>query len=112
MTQVLSYFPGQHVTVFLETLDGYGVRTNSPTLPVINRIIFPGFTLSAGYPAAMTQLDVGLYYGQFTLPTGATSIGNYLVDVVYTNPANNAINNQTYQIIVSAPFGNFGTTTG
>jgi hypothetical protein len=112
MTEILSYFPGQHVTVFLETVDGYNVRSNSPTPPVVTRVIFPGFTLASGYPLLMTQLDVGLYYSTFTLPTGSTAVGNYLVDVSFTNPANGMVNNKTYQLIVTAPFGNFGTTTG
>lgn len=112
MTQILSYFPGQQVTVFLETkaIDGY--RVDSPTIPMVTRIIFPGFTLAADYPSAMTQLDIGLYYAQFVIPTGAASVGSYLVDVSYTNPSTSVINTETYQIIVNAPFGNFSTTSG
>jgi hypothetical protein len=112
MMQILSYFPGQQATVFLETLDADGIRTDSSTVPLVTRIIFPGFTLAEGYPMEMTQLDTGLYYTQFTLPTGSTAVGSYLVDVSFTNPANDTITQQAYQIVVTAPFGNFGTTTG
>ena len=110
MSNILHYMPGMEVTIFLETkvVDGY--RTNSPTLPVVNRIIFPALTLASGYPSPMTKLDTGLYYAQFTLPTGAVSIGSYLVDIAYTNPTTNVINNQIYQVVVTAPFGNFATS--
>jgi len=112
MTQTLSYFPGQLVTIFLEvkTIDGY--RADSLTVPMVTRIIFPGFTLASGYPSAMTNLDTGLYYAQFTIPTGATAVGSYLVDVAYTNPTTSIINYEIYQVVVTAPFGNFGTTSG
>lgn len=117
--QILSYFPGQKATIFLETVNDNGVRTDSTTTPTVDRVIFPGFTLAAGYPQNMTQLDVGLYYYQFILPVGAVAVGNYLVDVSFTNPTNGGnpsnpyfINNKCYQIIVNAPFGNFSTTIG
>jgi hypothetical protein len=60
----------------------------------------------------MIQLDIGLYYYQFALPTGAVSIGSYLVDVSYTNPSTSYTNYVLYQIAVNAPFGNYGTSTG
>ena len=112
METVLSYFPGQQVTIFLETIDGYGARSDSATLPLVTRIIFPGFTLASGYPQAMIKLDVGLYYAQFILPTGASAVGSYLVDTIFTNPVNGSLNHKMYQIVVTAPFGNFSTTIG
>lgn len=110
--QTLNYFPGQKVTIFLETTDGYGSRADSSTIPLVNRVIFPGFTLASDYPQIMIQLDIGLYYYQFILPTGAISVGSYLIDVVFVNPTNDAITTTGYQILVSAPFGNFSTTIG
>jgi hypothetical protein len=112
MAQILSYFPGQTVVVFLETKDATGVRTDCASLPIVNRILFPGFTLADYLPQDMINLDTGLYYYEFTLPTGSTSIGNYLVDVSYINPVTSAVNTETYQIIVTAPYGNFSITTG
>lgn len=109
--QILSYFPGQKVTIFLETTDGYGVRVDSTTVPTVDRIIFPGLTLATGYPQPMIPLDTGLYYYQFDLPTGAISVGSYLVDVSFTN-YQDILNTRGYQITVSAPFGNFSTTIG
>lgn len=113
MLLTLSYSPGQTATVFLETLDGYGQRADGYPAPVITRLVFPDLTLAAGYPVYMVQLDVGLYYYQFVLPSGASSIGSYLVDISYTNPADGYTNNTAlYQIMVSAAYGNFGLTPG
>jgi len=110
MAQVLNYFPGQLATIFLQTLDGYGNRADSDSLPVITRVIFPNLTLAAGYPVNMARFDVGLYYGQFQLPTGGAAVGNYLVDVFFDNPADGyGPKHEIFQIIVQAPFGNFST---
>lgn len=117
MGQVLSYFPGQVVTVWTQTLDGYtGLRSDPVSYPMVNRIILPGFTLAAGYPQAMNRLDVGLYYAQFQVPTGAASIGSYLIDVSWPsiNPLDGysaGISYALYELIVTAPYGNFGTST-
>jgi hypothetical protein len=110
MINVLQYFPGQLAVVWFETLDGYGGRADSPSLPNITRVIFPSFTLALGYPQAMTRLDVGLYYATFQLPTGGASVGNYLVDSAYISPIDGYVLNAAFQIIVQAPFGNFSTT--
>jgi hypothetical protein len=110
MTEILSYSPGQQVTIFLETKDSNGVRQDGYSLPVINNVLFPGYTLAMGYPQSMTRLDVGLFTFQFTLPTGGSAVGSYLVEVSYISPANGYPNTQLYQIIVSAPFGNYGVT--
>lgn len=112
MDQTLSYFPGQQVTLFLTTTDGYGGFTDGYFIPQINRVVPPNFIAFSGYPQTMTKYDVGIYYFHFTLPTGAVSIGSYLVDAVYDDPATGLIKHKVYQILVSAPFGNFGTTTG
>lgn len=113
MVQSLSYFPGQLVSLYMEVTDGYcHVRTDSPTIPVVTRIIMPSLTLSPGYPVNMTQIDVGLYFFQFNLPVGAVSLGTYFVDMEYTCPSSGELTNYAYQILVTAPFGNYGTTSG
>jgi hypothetical protein len=110
MAQILSFFPGQQVTIFLETKDDAGTRLDIASLPVVSRVIFPSLTLAANYPQDMIQLDTGLYYYQFTLPTGASSVGSYLVDVTYNHPVSQAVNSEIYHIIVLAPFGNFSAS--
>jgi hypothetical protein len=110
MTQILSYFPGQKATVYLEVKNTDGYRVDAPELPIVTRVIFPQLTLAAGYPQNMVKIDTGLYYHQFVLPTGAVSIGSYLIDVSFINPVSMIENFQTYQIIVTAPFGNFSAT--
>ena len=112
MSNILSYFPGQQATIFLETFDGYGARADGYALPVVSRVILPSFALAAGYPLPMTRLSTGLYYATYTIPTGAVGMGSYLMDVAFINPQNSLVNNTAYQLIVKAPFGNFGTTTG
>lgn len=112
MTTILSYLPGQQVTFFQEMVDVDGVRTDGYGVPVVSKIIFPGFTLAAGYPQDMIRIDTGLYYFQFTLPSLAASVGSYLADITYLNPTTGLVNNSTYQIVVTAPFGNFGLTVG
>jgi hypothetical protein len=112
MTETLSYFPGQLVTVFQEMKDINGVRTDGYGAPVVSRIVLPTMTLASGYPQTMTRLDIGLYYFQFTLPTGAASVGSYLVDISFLNPTTGLPNNSTYQVVVTAPFGNFGVSVG
>lgn len=109
--EILSYFPGQKVNIFLETLDGYGTRNDGYATPSVNRIILPNLTVTAGYPQNMTRYDTGLYYHQFILPSGAISVGNYLVDVSFFSPATGFVNTQLYQLIVNAPFGNFSVVT-
>jgi len=39
MDQILSYFPGQKATIFLETKDVNGYRANSATAPFISKIL-------------------------------------------------------------------------
>lgn len=111
MVEILSYAPGQQVIIFQEVLNANGVRTNDGYTPVVTRVILPGFTLAMGYPQNMNYLDVGLYYFQFTLPTGAVSVGSYLVDVAYMNPTTSLIVTNAFQIIVGAPYGVYGITS-
>lgn len=112
MTEILNYTPGQTVTFYQEVLDGYGQRTDDGYIPVVDRIILPGFTDAVGYPQNMTRLDVGLYYFQFILIGGAAAVGTWFVDVSYMNPDSGLIVSASWQIIVNAPFGNFGLTVG
>lgn len=112
MVDLLTYFPGQKVTIFLETLDGYSHRANSSSIPTVNRIFLPSFSLAPGYPQFMNTLDTGLYYFQFVLPIGAAAVGSYLVDVGYLRPSDGYAVNHVYQILVNAPYGNYSATIG
>ncbi len=96
---------GQKATLFLETVDGYGVRTDGYIAPFISRIVFPDLSLATGFPQNMIKLDTGLYYFQFTLPNNALALGSYLAEAVFTNPANNFKNIQAYEIIVNTSRG-------
>lgn len=112
MPTVLNYTPGQQVTIFQEVKDGYGQRTDDGYIPAVDRIFYPPLFLQLpNYPQSMTRLDTGLYYFQFTLPMGAVAVGSWLVDIIYLNPTTHLLNYHTYQINVTAPFGNFGVVT-
>jgi|SRR5208283_2020811 len=63
------------------------------------------------YPVNMTEFSTGLWYFQFVIPKGAISVGTYLIDVAYLNASDGYVNNEIFQIVVNAPFGNYGTTT-
>ena len=111
MTQILYYSPGQVVTAILETFNSDGYRQDSSSLPIVSRVIFPAFTLASNYPQSMIKLDTGLYYYQFTLPTGAAAIGSYIIDVLYADPVTSILKEKAYQVICNAPYGNFGIVT-
>ena len=121
--------PGNQVTVVFETLnadgyradgynaaifgapDGYDTIDGYYNLPVIERIIFPSLALASGYPQKMARIDSGLYYFQFTLPTGSTAVGSYIVDMQYINPATNNVGETFTQVVVMAPFGQYTIST-
>jgi hypothetical protein len=108
---VLYYYPGQKATIFLETLDSSGLRSDGYSVSV-EQVILPDLSLDTGYPQDMTKLDTGLYYFQFTIPTGSAGVGTYLIDVSYLHPSTNALITSIYQLVVNAPFGNYGTSIG
>jgi hypothetical protein len=119
MSQILCFSPGQTVTLYLETkdsdgyyADGYydGYPIDGYESPIIQKIINPDFTAADGYPQPMTKFDTGIYHFNFTLPIGASSVGNYFVSIAYRDPDNNLIKFESYQIIVRAPFGLYSIT--
>ena len=111
MSYILNYNPGQQATLVFENLDGYGERSDGYGVPVIGRIIFPNLSLAAGYPQPMVRLDVGLYIYSFTLPVNASSVGSYIADISYYDPDTGILKATFFQIVVTAPFGNFSATT-
>lgn len=109
--------PGQTVTIIQQVLnsDGYRADGYSPYGfgdPVIARIIFPGFTLATGYPVPMTKLDVGLFAYTFNLPTGATAVGTYIVDIYWYHPTTLQLQQDVALVVVNAPYGLYGATVG
>lgn len=118
--QILCYFPGQTATFFLETKDGYGARANSVTTPIVTRVfafniadgynLLDGYLTTDGYEQPTTKMDTGLYFVEMTFPKNASSIGSYLVDLTYTDPASSRLTTQTYQVVINAPYGNYSAT--
>lgn len=110
---ILNYTPGARATVFLEITDGYlNVRVDAVGVPIISSILLPDFTNDGydGYHLPMTQLDVGLYAFQFLIPSGAISVGSYFISASYVHPYHNAPSSESWQLIVSAPFGQYNAT--
>jgi hypothetical protein len=117
MISFLHYTPGQEVTIYLEILNSDGYRFDGYVdgyAPVVNRIIKPDLSLMTDgyYPKTMSKIDIGLYRYKFTLPTGSVAVGSYLIDVSYKSSVTLQLKQQLYQIIVNAPFGNYGLITG
>jgi len=111
MNDCFSYTPGMLCTFYQEVKDGYNQRTDDGYVPVVTRVILPGFTLAANFPQTMTRFDVGLYYFQYQIPGGAVGVGTYFVDIVYMDPNSLLLVNASKQIFVISPFGNFSSTT-
>lgn len=118
MPNILSYTPGQRVALIQQVLnidgyrqDGYSFTYSGPLgAPVIARIILPNFTLSDGYPVAMTKLDTGLYVYAFTLPAGAHAVGTYIVDIYWYHPTTHQLQQDFIQLTVTAPYGIYSAT--
>jgi len=118
MSNILSYAPGQTVTIIQEILNLDGYRADGYAfygsgvlgVPVIARIIKPDLTLTTAYPAAMTQLDTGLYSFSFTLPTGAAAVGTYIVDGYWYHPSTLKLQQGFTQVVVTAPYGLYSGT--
>jgi hypothetical protein len=115
MAQILSYFPGQVVTLFLDTknsdgyyADGYyqdGYTIDGYESPVIFRLIKPNISLDGYYPQPMTKFDTGIYYYKFLLPAGAASVGSYWADIAYRDPDTKILKFAAFQILVNSPYG-------
>lgn len=120
--------PGNQVTIVWESLladgyrsdgynaafgpaDGYDDVDGYYNLPVVERILFPSLATASGYPQKFARIDNGLYYFQFTLPTGASAVGSYIVDFQYINPSTSNISETYAQVIVLAPYGQYSITT-
>lgn len=111
MTTILQYTPGSVVTVVLQTLNDLGIREDGYSTPVIERVILPDLSESSLYPLDMIRIDVGFFYHRFTIPSNAISVGSYLVDISWTNAANDP-KQDIVQIICSPTSGNFSVSPG
>lgn len=103
MESIIYAAPKQILTLFFEVLDSNQERTDSPSDPLILSIYNPNFDLLDGYPAAMTNIDVGLYSFTITLPTGPTAVGTYIVNIIWEDPDTLNQKQTHYQIICKSP---------
>lgn len=108
----LNHSPGQTVTLFFQLLNSNFERVDGYANPKIERIILPNLNIASGYPVEMTKLDTGLFYYKFTLLPGATYVGSYLVDISWIDPDSAVEKKDFYQIVVTAPLGNYSFSAG
>lgn len=112
MSPIYYYSPGSQATIFFETLDAAGARSDGyGVIPSITRILFPDLTIAVGFPQNMTKIDTGLFRYVFTLPTGSSGVGSYLVDISYQDPADFYIKSTFRQIVVTSPAGAYSIST-
>lgn len=119
MSNILSYGPGQVATIIHQVFnadgyraDGYNFINSGPLgVPMVTRVVYPDLTLAANYPAAMKKIDTGLYTFSLTLPSGAISVGSYIVDISWYHPTTHTLQQDLVQIVVTAPFGQYSVTT-
>ena len=112
MTTILQHQPGQICTILLEVLGSDGYRVAPSAVPTVERIIFPNLSFAGSFPQNMTLIDTGLYRLQFTLPSLASSVGSYIVDVRWLQPVTDTVQQKAYQVIVTAPFGQYSASVG
>lgn len=107
-TTSISARPGQTIRLAVQTVDGYGARIDG-YVPVVQRVFFPDGTQASGYPAAMAQIDTGLYAHGITIPSGSDYLGTFIVSIFYDDPdagSGNLVSWEIFLINVSRPFGN------
>lgn len=108
--QTLFHSPGQIATIFLTNTGSDGYLLDTPSLPSIDRLVLPDLTDDDGYPQNMTKLDTGIYYFEYTIPSGASAVGTYLIKIVYEKGTAMDYTTEFYQIIVTAPYGIYSAT--
>lgn len=93
---------GQLIRLVIQTLDGYGNRSDG-YIPIVQSIIFPDLSVAAGYPQFMVNLSTGLYTHGLQLPIGADSLGTYIASIYWEE--NDLPKWETFAINVARPFG-------
>ncbi len=113
MNTVLNHAPGQGVSIVFEILDASGIRADGygSTTPTINKVIFPNLSLATGYPTSMTKIATGLYIYKFTLPSTASAVGTYIVDLSYYDPDTTNLKQTFIQVVCSAPYGQYSVSS-
>lgn len=111
MHTILQYSPGQVATVTMSVFNDDGVLTDGYAAPSIAKIIMPSLALASGFPVNMTKISTGIYQYKFQLPSGASAVGSYVVQITYTTP-DAVTKNEVVELHVNAPFANFSVSPG
>lgn len=106
MTTSLSANPGQTVTIAIQVVDGGGVLHDGYQAPTVDFIQMPSGSNAAGYPIAMSEITKGIWQHAFTIPSGLTAVGSYVVSCSWPHPDSGLFQNELFIINVALPFGN------
>lgn len=106
MTTSINANPNQTITLVVQTLDSYGTRADGYAEPTVDSLYSPAGTESELYPQTMTKISTGLYKHSFTLPSGASALGTYIVSISWPHPTESHLQYETFLIHVAMPFGN------
>jgi hypothetical protein len=80
--------PGQLLQLVVQTVDGYGDRSDG-YVPIVDNVVLPDLSNASGYPLSMTRLQTGLYTHSYQLPRGSSSLGCYIFSVFYEEIGDN-----------------------
>lgn len=90
--------PKFNTRVFIESVDGYGVKANLLSLPIINKIIYPNLSFVIPTITTLTKVvgQIGMYYYNFITPN---MLGSYIVVISWVDPDDGLTKSLFHQII-------------
>lgn len=100
----ISCNPGATIYLPQQVTDGYGRIDDF--VPTIDYVVTPSGGFLSGYPLTMTRLDVGLYRGAVTIPSGLSGIGSYIASISWDSPEGTQ-----YEVFLINAFLPFGTAS-
>lgn len=103
MSKIIYASPKQTLVLFFEVFNSNQERVAAPTLPIILNVYDPQFELITGYPQNMESVDEGLYSFSFTLPTGPSAVGSYIINIIWEDPDSSLQKQTHYQIVCKSP---------
>lgn len=106
MTTSIAANPGQTVTIAVQVVDTDGVLHDGYQAPTVDFIQMPSGSNAAGYPIAMTEVTLGIWKHSFTIPSGLSGVGSYVISCSWPHPNSALFQNELFILHVSLPFGN------
>jgi hypothetical protein len=110
MTTSINTLPGETVVIVVQTLDGYGSRSDGYEVPTLDLILKPDNTQYSGLPATMTKISAGLYRSSIVIPSGVTATGTYIASCSWPHPSISYHQYEVFIIQVNLPFSNISVS--